>query len=75
MRDFKKIQFWEQAHRFVLEIYKITSTSPKDKLYGVTSQMRRAAVSIAFNIAKGGGRDTQVEFARIFHIAVVLQAN
>ena len=69
MRDFKKIQVWERAHRFVLEIYKITSTFPKDELYGLTSQMRRAAVSIPSNIAEGCGRDTQAELARFVHIA------
>ena len=69
MRDFKKIQVWERAHRFVLKIYKITSTFPKDELYGLTSQMRRAAVSIPSNIAEGSGRDTQAELARFVHIS------
>ena len=69
MRDFKKIQVWERAHRFTLDIYKITSTFPKEELYGLTSQMRRAAVSIPSNIAEGSGRDTQAELARFVHIA------
>ena len=69
MRDFRKIQVWERAHQFTLQVYKITSTFPKAELYGLTSQMRRAAVSIPFNIAKGCGRDTQAELARFVHIS------
>lgn len=69
MRDFRKIQVWEKAHRFALKIYKITSSFPKDELYGLTSQMRRAAVSIPSNIVEGCGRDRQTELARFVHIA------
>ncbi|MBN1454516.1 MAG: four helix bundle protein [Anaerolineales bacterium] len=69
MRDFRKIQVWERAHRFTLQVYKITSSFPKDELYGLTSQMRRAAVSIPSNLAEGCGRDTQAELARFVHIA------
>ncbi|MGB7874120.1 MAG: four helix bundle protein [Anaerolineales bacterium] len=69
MRDFRKIQVWERAHQFALQVYKITSSSPKEELYGLTSQMRRAAMSIPSNIAEGCGRDTQTELARFIHIA------
>ena len=69
MRDFRKIQVWERAHQFTLQVYKITSTFPKAELYGLTSQMRRAAVSIPSNIAEGCGRDTQAELARFVHIS------
>lgn len=69
MRDFRKIQVWERAHQLTLQVYKITSSFPKDELYGLTSQMRRAAVSIPSNIAEGCGRDTQTELARFIHIA------
>jgi len=69
MRDFRKIQVWERSHRFTLQVYKITSSFPKDELYGLTSQMRRAAVSIPSNIAEGCGRDIQAELARFIHIA------
>jgi four helix bundle protein len=69
MRDFRKIQVWEKAHHFTLKIYKLTSSFPKDELYGLTSQMRRAAASIPANIAEGCGRDTQAELARFVHIA------
>jgi four helix bundle protein len=69
VRDFRKIQVWERAHHFALQIYKVTASFPKDELYGLTSQMRRAAVSIPSNIAEGCGRDSQVELARFVHIA------
>lgn len=69
MRDFKKIQVWQKAHRLTLKIYKITSTFPKDELFGLVSQMRRATASIPTNIAEGAGRETQKEFARFIHIA------
>jgi four helix bundle protein len=69
MRDFRKIQVWEKAHHFTLKIYKLTSSFPKDELYGLTSQMRRAAASIPANVAEGCGRDTQAELARFVHIA------
>jgi four helix bundle protein len=69
MRDFKKIQVWEKAHKLTLQLYKITSSFPKDELYGLTSQIRRAASSIPANIAEGSGRNTQVELARFIHIA------
>jgi len=69
MRDFRKIQVWERAHHFTLQIYKITSSFPKDELYGLTSQMRRSAASVSANIAEGCGRDTQAELARFVHIA------
>lgn len=69
MRDFRKIQVWEKSHKLTLQLYKITSSFPKDELYGLTSQIRRAAASIPANIAEGGGRNTQTELARFFHIA------
>ncbi len=69
MRDFRKIQVWEKSHKLTLQLYKITSSFPKDELYGLTSQIRRAAASIPANIAEGCGRNTQTELARFFHIA------
>ena len=69
MRDFKKIQVWEKAHNLTLRLYKLTASFPKEELYGLTSQIRRAASSIPANIAEGAGRDTQIELARFIHIA------
>ncbi|MCI0554428.1 MAG: four helix bundle protein, partial [Anaerolineae bacterium] len=69
MRDFRKIQVWQKSHKLTLQLYKITSDLPKEELYGLTSQIRRASTSISANIAEGCGRDTQAELARFVHIA------
>jgi len=61
---------WEKAHRFTLEIYKVTARFPKEELYGLTSQLRRASASIAANIAEGFGRGGNVELARFLQIAI-----
>ena len=70
MRDFRQLLVWEKAHNFTLEIYKVTSRFPKEELYGLTSQLRRASASIAANIAEGFGRGGNVELARFLQIAM-----
>ena len=70
MRDFRQLLVWEKAHAFTLEIYKVTSRFPKEELYGLTSQLRRASASIAANIAEGFGRGGNVELARFLQIAM-----
>ena len=69
MKDFRKLSVWEKSHKLTLLIYKSTSFYPKEELYGLTSQMRRAASSIPTNIAEGCGRNTQPQFARFLNIA------
>jgi four helix bundle protein len=64
MRDFHKLRVWARAHRLELDVYRATRTFPKEELYGLRSQMRRAASSICANIAEGCGRRTAVDFAR-----------
>ncbi|GMN05059.1 hypothetical protein MTsPCn5_04470 [Croceitalea sp. MTPC5] len=64
MRDFKKYKVWELGHEITLEIYRITKDFPKEELYGMTSQMRRAAYSISSNIVEGCGRESNAEFRR-----------
>jgi four helix bundle protein len=70
MRDFRQIRVWEKAHQFTLEIYKVTARFPKEELYGLTSQLRRASASIAANIAEGFGRGGNVELARFLQMAI-----
>lgn len=70
MKDFKKLKAWEKSHQLTLAIYKVTRSFPKDELYGLTSQMRRASVSIPANIAEGCGRGSDAELARFCHIAM-----
>jgi four helix bundle protein len=60
---------WRKATDLALEIYRATQKVPKDELYGLTSQMRRAAVSVASNIAEGKGRNSRKEFAQFLYRA------
>ena len=53
-RTFRDLLVWQKAHGFVLNCYRFTSSFPKHETYGLASQMRRAAVSVAANIAEGG---------------------
>ena len=70
MKDFKQLRFWQKTHAFVLELYKETNSFPRDELYGLTSQIRRASVSIPSNIAEGCGRSGDAELARFCQIAM-----
>ena len=69
MRNHKKLRAFELADEVVLFIYQITRDFPKEELYGLTSQIRRAAVSVASNIIEGSARDTQAEYVRFLDIA------
>jgi four helix bundle protein len=69
MMDFKSLKMWRKAHELVLEIYRITRSFPADENYGITSQLRRAAVSIPNNIAEGCGRESKEELNRFIIIA------
>jgi four helix bundle protein len=70
MKDFRQLKVWERAHNLTLQIYRVTRTFPKEELYGLTSQMRRAGSSIAANIAEGCGRKTDADFCRFLIIAL-----
>ena len=69
MRDFKKLQVWEKAHALTLAVYKKTDNFPKSEMIGLTSQIRRAVVSIPTNIAEGCGRRSKKEFLYFLNIA------
>ena len=70
MRDFKKYDIWKLSHQFTLDIYKITNQYPKEEVYNLTSQIRRASLSIPTNISEGCGRDSDAEFNRFLTIAM-----
>ena len=69
MKDFKKQVIWQRSHTLTVEIYKATKSFPKEELYGLTSQIRRAIVSVPTNIAEGCGRRTNAELANFLNIA------
>jgi four helix bundle protein len=70
MRDFRELKVWERSHKLTLAIYQASQTFPKEELYGLTSQMRRAAASIPANLAEGCGRNGDAELARFCLIAM-----
>ncbi len=70
MQDYKNLVVWQRAHQFVLSVYGATAVFPDDERYALTSQTRRAAVSIPANIAEGCGRESQGEFRRFLYIAM-----
>lgn len=70
MRDFKKYDIWKLSHVFTLKIYDLTKSYPKDEIYGIISQIRRASSSIPTNISEGCGRDSDSEFNRFLTIAL-----
>ncbi len=70
MRDFKKYDIWLLSHNLTLEIYKLTSNYPKEELYNLVSQIRRASSSIPTNIAEGCGRSSEKEFNQFLNIAL-----
>ena len=69
MHDYKKLKIWEKSVELAIELYRITSTFPKDEIYGMTSQIRRAGVSIPSNIAEGSKRSTKKDFKSFLVIA------
>jgi len=70
MKDFRQLKVWEKAHQLALDIYRATKNFPKEELYGLTSQIHRASMSVPTNIAEGCGRNTDAEFARFLQIAM-----
>jgi four helix bundle protein len=68
--DYRNLEVWQKAHALALRIYQTTISFPKDELYGMTSQIRRAAVSIPANLAEGSGRSSKPEFARFSRISL-----
>jgi four helix bundle protein len=69
MKDFKDLKVWVKAHEVTLATYQCTRNFPREEIYGLTGQMRRAAASIAANIAEGCGRRSDAELHRFLQIA------
>jgi four helix bundle protein len=68
-QNFQELVVWQKAHHFVLEVYRMTETFPQKEVYGLTSQFRRAAISIAANIAEGFRKRGKADKARFLNIA------
>jgi four helix bundle protein len=68
-KGYEQLNVWQKAMDLTVEIYSLTKHFPKEELYGITNQMRRAAVSIPSNIAEGHSRNSQKEFLNFLSIA------
>ena len=68
--NFRNLKIYQRSVAFAVEIYRITKRFPKEELYGITSQIRRAVISISLNIAEGSGNSSEKEFKRYLEIAL-----
>jgi four helix bundle protein len=69
MKDFRQLSVWQKSHELTLAIYELTRSFPREEMYGLTTQIRRACSSIPANIAEGCGKDGDAELARFCLIA------
>lgn len=69
MQDYRKLIVWQKSHQLALEIYGVTRSFPAAERYGLTSQIRRSAVSVPSNIVEGSGRNSSQDFLRFLQIA------
>ena len=70
MKNFRDLMVWQKSHALALSIYQVTREFPKGELYGLTSQLRRSAVSIPANIAEGCGRGSDADLGRFLQMAM-----
>jgi len=69
MQRFTALRVWQRSHRLAVEIYGMTAGFPSEERFGLTAQLRRAAVSVAANIAEGSKRESRRDYARFLNIA------
>lgn len=70
MQSFLKLEVWKKAHQFVLDVYDVSKNFPKDELFALTKQLRKAAVSIPANIAEGCGKRTRKDLSNFLNISL-----
>jgi hypothetical protein len=75
MEDFKDLKVWRKAHELTLIIYEETRSFPRDEIYGLRSQLRRAAASIGANVAEGCGRRSDAEMKSSYRLLAVRLAS
>ena len=69
LKTYRDLKVWQKSYELCLKIYRITGKFPKEEKYGLTSQLRRSAVSVPSNIAEGYGRKTTADYIRMLYIA------
>ena len=69
MGSFRELKVWQKAHSLTLEVYEISKSFPREEMFGITSQLRRAVISVELNLAEGSGRRESLDFARFVRIA------
>ena len=69
-KTYESLEVWKNGINLAIEIYGVTKKFPKEEIYGLTSQLRRAVISISANIAEGSGRSSNKEFVRFINIAI-----
>ncbi len=69
MQDYHKLLVWKKSFEFVKSVYTLSSSFPKEEIFGLTSQLRRAAVSVVANIAEGRGKPTDNDFLKFLFIS------
>jgi four helix bundle protein len=70
LRNYRDLQVWNKAHQLTVHLYRMSRSFPRDEIYGLTAQLRRATASIGANLAEGCGRQTDKEMARFVRIAL-----
>ena len=70
MKNFKNLKVWQKGIELVVNVYKKSQEFPKEEIYGLTSQMRRSAITIPSNIAEGSGRSSDNDFSRFLDISL-----
>ncbi|WP_075342639.1 four helix bundle protein [Tenacibaculum agarivorans] len=69
MRNYKNFEVWKKSHQFALKVYEVTKLFPSGEKFGITSQLRRASLSIPTNLVEGSSRNSEKEFAHFINIA------
>ena len=70
MHNYRELKIWQEGRKLVKTVYSLSASFPKEEVYGLTSQIRRAAISVPANIAEGTGRSSDKEFKRFLEFAI-----